>query len=273
LGDEGPGVIHPSTDRTKKVPGAGVIEVSMSTLEHIYDHSLPRGSVAAPVPGSECRDDMLRVGADFALAAILMVVAIPIILVLMVLIRLSSRGPALYGQRRLGLRGRVYTIYKLRTMVVDCERESGPRWTTPDDPRVTRLGRVLRDLHLDELPQLWNVLRGEMSLVGPRPERPEFAAVLEKTIPKYRARLRVRPGITGLAQVQLPPDTHLDEVWKKVACDLLYIESRTPWLDARIVLATALKLFGVRPSRRCQLLRLPRVKEMPAWMCHHVQSA
>ena len=161
---------------------------------------------------------------DSLAALALLAIAWPLILMLMALVRLTSRGPALYKQVRLGLDGRPYLILKLRTMFHDCERATGPQWAKARDPRATVLGRILRATHLDELPQLWNVVRGEMSLVGPRPERPEFVRQLERVIPNYRDRLRVRPGITGLAQVQLPPDEDLDSVARKVAYDVYYVE-------------------------------------------------
>ena len=113
-------------------------------------------------------------------------------------------------------------------MYHDCERLTGARWSTPGDNRVTWIGKILRATHIDELPQLFNILRGEMSLVGPRPERPEIVVGLELAIPCYRDRLQVRPGVTGLAQVQLPPDTDLESVRRKVAYDLYYIERLQP---------------------------------------------
>ena len=134
---------------------------------------------------------------DTTVALMLLVLTSPLIMLLMAMVRLTSRGPALYSQWRLGRGGAPYKIYKIRTMVHNCERTSGPRWSTPDDPRVTPLGRFLRRSHLDELPQLWNVLCGHMSLVGPRPERPEFVSQLERTIPNYRERLSVRPVSPG----------------------------------------------------------------------------
>ena len=140
--------------------------------------------------------------------------------------RLTSPGPAIYTQKRLGKDGVPFTIYKLRTMRHDCERATGPRWAARRDSRVTPVGRVLRALHLDELPQFWNVLRGDMSLVGPRPERPEIAAVLTQSIPDYPLRLAVRPGLTGLAQVQFPADTDLESVRRKLDADLRYIDRR-----------------------------------------------
>jgi lipopolysaccharide/colanic/teichoic acid biosynthesis glycosyltransferase len=194
---------------------------------------------------------------DGGLALVLLVAAAPVILVCWLLVRLTSRGPGLYSQTRVGLRGRVYTIYKIRTMYDRCESRTGPRWSQAGDPRVTPLGRLLRKTHLDELPQLWNVLRGQMSLVGPRPERPEFVAVLARSIPGYVDRLQVRPGVTGLAQVQLPADSGLDSVRRKLACDLCYLERQGVWLDLRILLATAGKVVGVPCALTRAVLRMP----------------
>ena len=185
---------------------------------------------------------------DFILACVLMTVTAPVMFLAMMLVRLTSRGGVIYSQQRLGLGGRPFTIYKIRTMYTDCERLTGPRWSTPGDPRVTPIGRVLRATHIDELPQLINILRGEMSLVGPRPERPEIVIGLELAIPRYRDRLHVRPGVTGLAQVQLPPDTDLDSVRRKVAFDLYYIERSSLWLDIRLIVATALGIARIPAS-------------------------
>src|SRR3954468_13032488 len=133
---------------------------------------------------------------DAALAAGLLVLFGPVIGLAVVLVRLTSRGPAIYQQTRLGKGGCTFTIYKIRTMYHDVERESGIVWSRPGDTRITPVGRFLRATHLDELPQLLNILRGEMSLVGPRPERPEIAARLERGLPHYRERLEVAPGVT-----------------------------------------------------------------------------
>ena len=187
----------------------------------------------------------------------LLLLTAPIVIVAMVLVRLTSRGPALYQQERLGLGGEVFTIYKIRTMHRDSERHSGATWSLPGDPRITPVGRVLRSTHLDELPQLINVLLGEMSLVGPRPERPEFLPRLERAFPDYRRRLAVRPGVTGLAQVQQPPDTGLESVRRKLAYDLSYVDGMGPWLDLRIILATPLKCLGVPFAWIAVVLRLP----------------
>jgi lipopolysaccharide/colanic/teichoic acid biosynthesis glycosyltransferase len=185
-----------------------------------------------------------RVAVEFVVARILFVLSAPLVLFIAGLVKLTSPGSALYKQTRLGKYGRPFMLFKIRTMYHDCERQSGAKWSCPGDPRITPLGLFLRRTHLDELPQLWNVLRGEMSLVGPRPERPEFIPALAEAIPHYRDRLFVRPGVTGLAQVCLPADTDLNSVRRKLSYDLYYVENQGPWLDLRIVLATALKVFG-----------------------------
>jgi lipopolysaccharide/colanic/teichoic acid biosynthesis glycosyltransferase len=181
----------------------------------------------------------------------------PLIAAAMALTKLSSRGPAFYSQERVGLGGACFRIYKIRTMVHDSEHETGAIWSTPGDPRVTRVGRILRCTHLDELPQLWNILRGEMSLVGPRPERPEFVSQLRLAIPRYPERLGVLPGLTGLAQVHLPPDLDLTSVRRKLAFDLYYIERMGPWLDLQLILCTALFLSGIGFPASRRLLRIP----------------
>jgi lipopolysaccharide/colanic/teichoic acid biosynthesis glycosyltransferase len=193
---------------------------------------------------------------DGTIALVLLVLAAPLMVVAMVLVKATSPGPVIYTQTRLGLNRRRFTIYKIRTMTHNCEQLSGPCWSAGNDPRVTPVGRFLRQTHLDELPQLWNVLRGDMSLVGPRPERPEFFARLEQAIPQYAERLTVRPGLTGLAQMKLPPDTDLRSVRRKLAYDLHYIERRRPGLDLRILLGTGLFLLGIPFTISCGLLGL-----------------
>jgi lipopolysaccharide/colanic/teichoic acid biosynthesis glycosyltransferase len=183
---------------------------------------------------------------DCCLAVLMLIVSLPIVVLAAIAVKLTSRGPIIYSQTRLGRNGRPYAIYKIRTMYDKCEWKSGICWSTKGDPRITPVGRFLRLTHIDELPQLWNILRGEMSLVGPRPERPEFFPGLEKSVPRYRERLGVRPGITGLAQVQLPADTDIESVRRKLAHDLHYIQILSFWLDLRILVSTTLHVVGLK---------------------------
>jgi lipopolysaccharide/colanic/teichoic acid biosynthesis glycosyltransferase len=190
--------------------------------------------------------------AEWTAALVLSVILAPFIAVLVVLVKCTSTGPAFYSQSRLGRGGRQYWIYKLRTMAHRCEAETGPAWSGIDDPRVTSFGRWLRDTHLDELPQLWNVLRGEMALVGPRPERPEIALRIQQALPDFNIRLLVRPGITGLAQIRMPADTDLDSVRRKLAHDLYYIRNLSLLLDARVLLATVLHVLSTASAALCR---------------------
>jgi lipopolysaccharide/colanic/teichoic acid biosynthesis glycosyltransferase len=182
--------------------------------------------------------------ADRAAALLLLILVTPLLAVLALLVRTSSAGPVIYTQVRLGKGGRPYRVYKLRTMYHDCEAATGAVWAVQDDPRSTPVGRFLRDTHLDELPQLWNVLRGEMSLIGPRPERPEIATELERALPGYRQRLQARPGLTGLAQLRLSADINVDGVRRKLAHDLYYVRRIGPVIDIQLALATVLYLAG-----------------------------
>ena len=179
---------------------------------------------------------------DILFSFVGLMVSAPLLLLLMGWIRMDSKGGALFKQTRVGRYGEPFTIYKLRTMVVDAEQETGPTWATENDPRVTKVGRVLRKLRLDEIPQLYNVLMGEMSLVGPRPERPYFVEQFNREIPMYFRRLRVRPGITGWAQVKWKYDATLDDVFEKTKYDLFYVENMSLILDFKILFNT---LFSV----------------------------
>lgn len=196
-------------------------------------------------------------------AAVLLLPALPLIVLLVMLVHITSPGPGIYRQRRVGLQGKVFTLYKIRTMLKDAEARTGPVWTAPNDPRITRLGRLLRPLHLDELPQLFNVLKGEMTLIGPRPERPEFTQHLARQIPGYLQRCSIMPGITGLAQINLPPDTDLDSVRRKLVLDLAYVREACFELDLRIFLCTATKLVGLPGMPVARLLKLERQAEIP----------
>jgi lipopolysaccharide/colanic/teichoic acid biosynthesis glycosyltransferase len=205
---------------------------------------------------------------DWFAAATLLVLAAPVVFLAFLAVRLTSAGPVLYSQIRLGRDGREFRIYKVRSMFHRCEGLTGPVWSNPKgDPRVTPVGALLRMTHLDELPQLWNVLRGEMSLVGPRPERPAIARELAKALPDYERRLLVRPGLTGLAQIQLPPDTDLASVERKLACDLHYVRHQDWSLDARILFGTATYLLGIPFSFSRDVLGTPSYESIVASDC------
>jgi len=175
---------------------------------------------------------------DVILAALGLLLTWPLILIAALLIKLTSRGPALYSQERIGFHGRPFTFTKLRTMVEDAEADTGPVWACEDDPRITPVGRFLRKARLDEIPQLWSVLRGDMSLVGPRPERQHFVDRFLKEIPLYGKRLLVQPGITGWAQVHHSYDASVEDVIEKLRYDLFYVNHVSFKLDLLILLKT-----------------------------------
>ena len=180
----------------------------------------------------------LRRARDIVGCLILLLITWPLLLLLAaLLIKLDSPGPLLYRQERIGLNGRVFTLLKFRSMRIDAEVD-GPRWAMERDPRVTRVGRFLRDFRIDELPQLLNVLRGEMSLVGPRPERPCFVEQLAGILPLYDNRTRVLPGFTGWAQISYPYGASIEDARVKLSYDIDYIRNRSPWLDLYILVAT-----------------------------------
>jgi sugar transferase (PEP-CTERM system associated) len=176
---------------------------------------------------------------DLTVAAVGFVVSFPLMLLVALAVRLDSPGPVLFRQERLGRGGRPFTLWKFRSMGTDAEAESGPAWAVKDDPRVTRVGRFIRKARLDELPQFWNVLVGDMSLVGPRPERELFVKQLLETCPFYEQRLVVRPGLTGWAQVKAPYASSFEESVEKLKYDLYYIKNLSLFLDISILLSTA----------------------------------
>jgi lipopolysaccharide/colanic/teichoic acid biosynthesis glycosyltransferase len=201
---------------------------------------------------------LFKVALEYVIALVLFIPSIPVIIIVALLVKLTSRGPIFYSQIRLGRNGRPFWLHKIRSMTHNCEKTSGPCWAKPGDPRITPIGYFLRRCHFDELPQLWNVLRGEMTLVGPRPERPEFVPSLEKALPHYRDRLQVLPGVTGLAQVQQSADTDLASVRRKLAYDLYYIRHMNLWLDLRLILCTAVRMVGLPFHLLGWLFWLPR---------------
>ncbi|HEX9952380.1 MAG TPA: sugar transferase [Rubricoccaceae bacterium] len=218
----------------KLVPDFYTAVGGMARTEHIY--GLPLIEVLPePIPAWEKRTKRII---DAVVAAAVLVAGLPLWLVVGALVRVTSPGGAIYRQVRVGQGGRPFTMFKFRTMVDGAERETGPVWAGPADARATPLGRRLRRLRLDEVPQLWNVLVGEMSLVGPRPERPYFVETLTQKIPLYSRRHRVQPGITGLAQVKWRYDADIEDVRQKLKYDLFYIENMSLRTDAKILLQT-----------------------------------
>lgn len=193
---------------------------------------------------------------NIVLSAAALIVITPVLFLVAIAVKFTSRGPILYAQTRVGLDrrwrstlalherrledlgGQVFTIYKFRTMRVDAERGSGAVWAQENDPRVTRLGKYMRLLRIDELPQFWNVLLGDMNIVGPRPERPSIVSRLREDIPEYQCRHRVKPGITGLAQINQKYDASLDDVRSKVRWDLRYLREQGILVDLGIMLRT-----------------------------------
>ncbi|HEX7181198.1 MAG TPA: TIGR03013 family XrtA/PEP-CTERM system glycosyltransferase [Thermoanaerobaculia bacterium] len=175
---------------------------------------------------------------DLTAASIGLIPAAPLMLLVAIAVRLDSRGPVLFRQERLGRGGKPFTLWKFRSMTTDAEK-NGAAWAVTNDPRVTRVGRFIRKTRLDELPQLWNVLVGDMSLVGPRPEREQFVRQLIESIPFYEQRLVVRPGLTGWAQIKAPYASSFEESMEKLKYDLYYIKNLSLFLDISILLSTA----------------------------------
>jgi lipopolysaccharide/colanic/teichoic acid biosynthesis glycosyltransferase len=251
-----------SARHAAEIPGSAVPASTAAGLESPSSDEAPTlaGRVVQRVLSHSY--GIAKVTVEFSLSVILLILAVPVMVIAGIAVKLSSKGPVFYSQTRLGRGGRPYSIYKIRTMTHNCESKSGACWSTAGDTRITRVGHFLRRTHIDELPQLWNVLRGDMSLVGPRPERPEFVPKLAQAIAGYRERLLVRPGVTGLAQVQLPPDTDLNSVRRKLAFDLYYIENASLSLDIRLILCTALNTAGLPFAWTGKLFFVPSGEEI-----------
>lgn len=182
---------------------------------------------------------------DIFVSLLILIITFPVLVLVVIAIKIDSKGPVFYKQIRVGKDGKEFKIYKFRSMYEDAEKHTGPVWAKKDDPRVTRVGKFIRKIRLDEIPQFINILRGEMSLVGPRPERPYFVELLSKEIPLYKRRLKVKPGITGWAQIKHKYDETIEDVKKKVQYDLYYIENISLRMDLKILFRTIfVVLFG-----------------------------
>jgi exopolysaccharide biosynthesis polyprenyl glycosylphosphotransferase len=180
---------------------------------------------------------------DLFVSIFAIAILLPVMVVVAAAIKISSRGPILYKQARVGKKGKIFNMLKFRTMQVDAETQTGPVWARSNDPRVTKIGLFLRTTHLDEIPQFFNVLKGDMSIVGPRPERPYFVSEFRKTIPHYDRRLCAKPGITGLAQIKRRYDETLADVKRKLRYDVLYIHKMCPLLDVKVMILTLGAVF------------------------------
>ncbi len=182
---------------------------------------------------------------DIVVSLLILIFTLPITILTAAAIKLDSKGSIFYKQKRLGVNGKVFDVYKFRSMKQDAEKSTGPMWSTKNDPRITRVGNFIRKARIDEIPQMFNVLKGEMSLVGPRPERPFFVEKLSKEIPFYKRRLKVRPGVTGWAQIKHKYDESLEDVKTKLRYDLFYIENMSLRMDLKILFRTVfVVLFG-----------------------------
>jgi exopolysaccharide biosynthesis polyprenyl glycosylphosphotransferase len=216
------------------MPGPADILAGRMMFNHIYGFPMIH-ILVEPMPPWEKNVKRIM---DIFVSICVTVVFFPIVLAIAIAIKLDSPGKVFYKQERLGYREKPFNVWKFRSMRTDAEKVSGPVWAGKDDPRITRIGSILRKLRLDELPQMYNILRGEMSLVGPRPERRFFVEQLTRKIPYYALRLRVKPGLTGWAQIKHNYDRSLDDVREKLKYDLYYIENMSLRMDFKILFAT-----------------------------------
>lgn len=229
--------------KTKIMPDMYDIVSGMAKTNQIYGVPLiDVASVIMPAPSL-----WLKRLIDILISSLVLILTLPVTLIAVILVKLTSKGPAMYSQVRVGKNGKEFTIHKLRTMYQDAEA-AGPQWSHGKDPRITKVGRVLRRTRIDELPQMINVLNNDMSIVGPRPERPYFVKKLVEEIPYYSRRMLVKPGITGWAQIKHKYDESIDDVKTKLQYDFYYIENMSIKLDLKIMLNTIfvmLKMKGV----------------------------
>ena len=247
-------IVVAQEDRRKRLPVDMLLRCRMAGVRVVEAASLFE-SLSGRIPLRDLRPSWLIFSGGFqkpramsalkrageaAVAGLLLVLTSPLAALTALAVRLTSPGPVLYRQTRVGLSGKEFELMKWRTMRADAEKASGPVWATGEnDPRVTRLGRFMRKVRLDEVPQLWNVLKGDMSFVGPRPERPHFVQKLRQVIPYYDERHSVRPGITGWAQVKFPYGSTIEDAEEKFEFDLYYVKHMSLLLDIAIVLETA----------------------------------
>ncbi|MFC1651510.1 sugar transferase, partial [Candidatus Latescibacterota bacterium] len=216
------------------LPGPADVLAGRMMFNQFYGFPMIR-ILAEPMPPWEKN---VKKMIDIFVSLMVLILFSPLFLIVAVAIKLDSKGPVLYIQERVGCKNSFFNLYKFRSMVVDAEEDSGPVWADKNDSRITRIGELLRKTRMDELPQIYNIIRGDMSLVGPRPERPFFVEQLKKKIPYYQLRLKVKPGLTGWAQIKHSYDSSLDDVREKLKYDLYYIENMSLNMDFKILVAT-----------------------------------
>jgi len=246
--------------------GVFLITFTLLAIRLCYAQSEPGANVIAPEPGTLAllsttgffgflvrfarkRFQEFKRMFDVTVSLIGLIISLPVVALTAAVIKIVSPGSVFFKQERVGLNGEVFYIYKLRTMRLDAEKDTGPMWAKEDDPRLIKFGKFMRKSHVDELPQLFNVLKGEMSIVGPRPERPVFVDKLSGQIKEYNKRITVKPGITGLAQVWHKYDETLRDVKKKIKLDLLYIRKMCLWVDMRILALTVVAVLTGKGAR------------------------
>ena len=243
---DGRKVAHLPAERARRgFAGITTPTEPVRTIELVRDGDSPRKPPRVEVE-PRSRSEILNRVVNILIACLALVILAPILLLVAIAIKLTSRGPVFYSQTRVGLDrrrsridgGRIFTIYKFRSMYIDAEQQSGAVWAQQNDPRVTLVGRFLRRTRLDEFPQLVNVIRGDMNIVGPRPERPSIFARLREDISEYPLRQRARPGITGWAQINHNYDSSIEDVRTKVRYDLEYLERQSLAEDLRIMVRT-----------------------------------
>jgi exopolysaccharide biosynthesis polyprenyl glycosylphosphotransferase len=224
------------------LPGPADILARRMMFNHLYGFPMIR-ILAEPMPPWE--KNVKRVF-DITAGLAALLIFLPVMVIIAAAIKIESSGPVFYIQERIGFRGTPFKLWKFRSMVEEAEKMSGPVWADKNDSRITRVGRIIRKARMDELPQMYNVLRGDMSLVGPRPEREFFVEQLKKKIPYYALRLKVKPGLTGWAQIKHNYDRSLDDVREKLKYDLYYIENMSLSMDFKILIATIFVVIGAK---------------------------
>ena len=249
-------IVAVQTDLKKNQRLAAIIYNYLTSGVEVVDAIVLYENIFGKIPLSELEEfwfleniierhriyDFFRLPLEILLTLVLGIILLPLMILIALLIKLTSPGPVFFNHSRVGELGRIFTLYKFRSMVADAEKH-GPQWAQNNDQRITALGKLLRRTHLDELPQLINIIRGQLAFVGPRPERPEFVEQLKKAVPFYELRHLVKPGITGWAQLNYRYGASVEDAYEKLQYDLYYLKNRSLWLDLGIIIKTIKMIF------------------------------